>query len=241
MFTGKKTEDTVEECEITNVRVKLEDEDEDFEQGYCVETNYNHELVNYDHSVPVKKKRKRSKAPPGKPPYSYVALTTMAITSTPYRKMNLADILRFIQEKFPYYRTCPLKWKNAIRHNLTINDCFVKLPLENQQKQRSHFWTVDPTSEMTFDEGSYRRRKRRFTRNQEDLGEVLPLLVERTTSTPSYHHTPPLPPPSSSTSHFFQPISCYPIVPVITNYSANPPPRHSFLVQAILASAINSP
>ena len=64
----------------------------------------------------VSKKRKRAKAPPGKPPYSYVALVTMAIRSSRDEKMTLAEILQFIYENFHYYRMCPLKWRDSIRH-----------------------------------------------------------------------------------------------------------------------------
>ncbi len=173
----------------------------------------------------VSKKRKRSKAPPGKPPYSYVALITMAIRSSPYHKMTLAQILKFIYEKFPYYKTCPLKWRNAIRHNLTLNDCFVKLPRDIYDENRGHYWTVDPSSEMMFDEGKYRRRKRRFTR-QVNVDEILPLLVERT-NIPHYER---IPVPST--------IPQCPTVPVIT--SVVPViQRRGFRIDEILAPEPN--
>ena len=87
----------------------------------------------------VSKKRKRARAPPGKPPYSYVALITMAIKSSPDRKMTLAGISKFIHDNFPYYRRCPLKWRDSIRHNLTLNDCFVKLPRDVDDQNRGHY------------------------------------------------------------------------------------------------------
>ena len=127
----------------------------------------------------ISKKRKRTRAPPGKPPYSYVALITMAIRTSPDEKMTLAEILQFIYENFHYYRMCPLKWRDSIRHSLTLNDCFVKLPRDVHDQTRGHYWTVDPSSEMMFEGGKYRRRKKRFVR-QEDNDEVLPLLIERT-------------------------------------------------------------
>ena len=142
-------------------------------------------------SATISKKRKRAKAPPGKPLYSYVALITMAIRSSPDHKMTLAEILKFIHENFPYYRRCPLKWRDSIRHNLTLNDCFVKLPRDVDDLNRGHYWTVDPSSEMMFDEGKYRRRKKRFIR-QEGSDEVLPLFIERTHH-PDYKRIPTQP------------------------------------------------
>ena len=172
----------------------------------------------------VSKKRKRARAPPGKPPYSYVALITMAIRSSPDHKMTLAEILKFIHENFPYYRRCPLKWRDSIRHNLTLNDCFVKLPRDVDDQNRGHYWTMDPSSEMMFDEGKYRRRKKRFIR-QEGSDEV---LIERTNH-PDYERITT------------QPTVPYcPGVPVITPVSPGFK-RRGFTIDEILAPEPNLP
>ena len=172
----------------------------------------------------VSKKRKRARAPPGKPPYSYVALITMAIRSSPDHKMTLAEILKFIHENFPYYRRCPLKWRDSIRHNLTLNDCFVKLPRDVDDQNRGHYWTMDPSSEMMFDEGKYRRRKKRFIR-QEGSDEV---LIERTNH-PDYERITT------------QPTVPYcPRVPAITPVSSGFK-RRGFTIDEILAPEPNLP
>ncbi|KAI5734041.1 hypothetical protein M8J77_001766 [Diaphorina citri] len=90
----------------------------------------------------------------------------MAIQSSPCKKLTLSEIYSFLQQGFPFFRGPYQGWKNSIRHNLSLNECFLKLPKALGRPGKGHYWTVDPDSQLMFEEGSFRRRPRGFRKKQ---------------------------------------------------------------------------
>lgn len=94
-----------------------------------------------------------------KPTISYPAMIAMAILNSESKRLLLGDIYRFIMDKYPYYRLEGQGWRNSIRHNLSLNDCFMKAG--RAESGKGHYWTVRPDSIKEFQNGGYRRRLRR--------------------------------------------------------------------------------
>uniref|UniRef100_A0A8C8RTT6 Forkhead box A2 n=1 Tax=Pelusios castaneus TaxID=367368 RepID=A0A8C8RTT6_9SAUR len=97
-----------------------------------------------------------------KPPYSYISLITMAIQQAPSKMLTLSEIYQWIMDLFPFYRQNQQRWQNSIRHSLSFNDCFLKVPRSPDKPGKGSFWTLHPDSGNMFENGCYLRRQKRF-------------------------------------------------------------------------------
>uniref|UniRef100_A0A1A9VM15 Fork-head domain-containing protein n=1 Tax=Glossina austeni TaxID=7395 RepID=A0A1A9VM15_GLOAU len=115
-----------------------------------------------------------------KPPYSYISLTAMAIWSSPEKMLPLSDIYKFITDRFPYYRKNTQRWQNSLRHNLSFNDCFIKVPRRPDRPGKGAYWALHPQAFDMFENGSLLRRRKRFKLHKNDkdlLNEELAALA----------------------------------------------------------------
>ncbi|GAA42293.2 forkhead box protein N3 [Clonorchis sinensis] len=85
-----------------------------------------------------------------KPNYSYTHLIFMAIESTPQKCMTVNQIYNWCESNFPFYKHAGAGWKNSLRHNLSINKSFKRLPRDSRGPGRGAFWTVEPRERATL-------------------------------------------------------------------------------------------
>ncbi|EGD76234.1 hypothetical protein PTSG_00936 [Salpingoeca rosetta] len=109
----------------------------------------------------------------GKPPYSYATLITFALNSvkTGEKKMTLADIYEWIQENYPYFRTADKGWKNSVRHNLSLNKMFKKVPRDPADHGKGCYWAINEDYDPETDGSKTSRKRKKKTSKSSDTGE----------------------------------------------------------------------
>ncbi|CAB3373879.1 Hypothetical predicted protein [Cloeon dipterum] len=84
-----------------------------------------------------------------RPPFTYASLIRQSIIESPDKQLTLNEIYNWFQNTFCYFRRNAATWKNAVRHNLSLHKCFMRV-----ENVKGAVWTVD---EVEF----YKRRPQR--------------------------------------------------------------------------------
>lgn len=95
------------------------------------------------HKTPSTKDIHVEKNTEGKPPYSYATLIKYAIENSQRKKLTLSEIYQWVIDHYPYYSTAGTGWKNSIRHNLSLNKSFVRVPRPINEPGKGSYWQVD--------------------------------------------------------------------------------------------------
>lgn len=94
-----------------------------------------------------------------KPPYSYATLICMAMKETKKSKITLSAIYNWITDNFMYYRLADPSWQNSIRHNLSLNKCFQKVPRRKDEPGKGGFWRINPEYSDLIENGVFKKRR----------------------------------------------------------------------------------
>uniref|UniRef100_A0A671KY08 Forkhead box protein P1-B-like n=1 Tax=Sinocyclocheilus anshuiensis TaxID=1608454 RepID=A0A671KY08_9TELE len=86
-----------------------------------------------------------------RPPFTYAALIRQAILESPEKQLTLNEIYNWFTRTFAYFRRNAATWKNAVRHNLSLHKCFIRV-----ENVKGAVWTVD---ELEF----HKRRPQKIT------------------------------------------------------------------------------
>ncbi|CAG8598903.1 3640_t:CDS:2 [Funneliformis mosseae] len=104
-----------------------------------------------------------------RPPFSYSSLIAQAILDSPDRRLTLREVYQWIMERYPkLYKADDTGWQNTIRHNLSLNKCFKKVPRSDTElghstssstasKGKGGYWTIDPEYMSSYHDGVFAR------------------------------------------------------------------------------------
>lgn len=85
-----------------------------------------------------------------KPPYSYAHMIAQAIFSNEEEKLTLANIYSFIADRYAFYRHSNSGWQNSIRHNLSLNKAFQKVPRRTDEPGKGMKWQIAPEYKQEY-------------------------------------------------------------------------------------------
>ncbi|KAH7105624.1 hypothetical protein BKA62DRAFT_690349 [Auriculariales sp. MPI-PUGE-AT-0066] len=107
-----------------------------------------------------------------KPSYPYATLIRSAINGAPEKRLLLEDIYAAIEGRFPYFTSAGNGWKNSIRHNLSLNPCFVKVARPLKDRGKGSYWTIDEDIDPAT--GVHRVRSKRYGKESKTTRRKLP-------------------------------------------------------------------
>ena len=101
----------------------------------------------------------------------YLFLFT-ALKNSRTGQLSVQEIYKFLCEHFPFFNTAPQGWKNSVRHALSMNKCFQKIPdprpkssnaenggstsvggmASNQNAVKGFLWLLNPTKITRMEE-----------------------------------------------------------------------------------------
>lgn len=111
--------------------------------------------------------------------YTGSSRTAFPTTARTHNAGRLVHIHSHPISTLPLTQTIPLRPQNSLRHNLSFNDCFIKVPRRPDRPGKGAYWALHPHAFQMFENGSLLRRRKRFKLQKTDkdsLNEELAAL-----------------------------------------------------------------
>ncbi|XP_066914155.1 forkhead box protein K2-like [Clytia hemisphaerica] len=144
-----------------NLEGEVEEDTEGMEEFYEKNQELSDEATTPTTPLNMSMTKGPGRNPVEKPPYSYAQLIVQAIVSAVDKQLTLNGIYQFIMKNYPYYRIGEKGWQNSIRHNLSLNRYFLKVPRSQDEPGKGSFWRIDPSCEVKLIEQAFRKRRQR--------------------------------------------------------------------------------
>jgi len=89
---------------------------------------------------------------------SYTEMIAKAIFATQNNMSTLADIYNFLISKYPILKSRGKSWKNSVRHTLSLNEWFIKIPKLDNAK--CCYWSIHPVYMQRFRKGDFQKQRK---------------------------------------------------------------------------------
>ena len=86
----------------------------------------------------------------------YMEMIAKAIMTSAAQRLLLSHIYAYIQHTYPDFTSSKGAWKNSVRHNLSVNECFVKDG--RAPNGRGFYWKIHVACLSNFRRGNFIRR-----------------------------------------------------------------------------------
>jgi hypothetical protein len=97
-----------------------------------------------------------------KPLYTYAQLIAQAILSSKEQQLTLNQIYAYISNRFPFYQLNDRGWQNSIRHNLSLNRFFIKIPRQHNDPGKGSFWKIHKEYQDSLAQQAFVHKRSRF-------------------------------------------------------------------------------